>query len=559
MLWYHLLGIGLWVVAGALWLAALSQWLAGVRAETISWLARLSRSRRVLFAGAVLLAAGCVLEARSLLQQVLSVSLLIATSALMVGWALRAREGYKPAAGDLEAQVSASAPEPPVSASTAPARRMHGSAALLRALGELGVVAVVAPLLWFPTLRPEITILALVALVLIWVLRAAWGGGVWPQAPWNLALALWLLMAFLGALRSVSPMLTFPKVTGLILGLALYRALYGLACQAGSLRKGLVWAVGILGTLSLGVMVVGLIAGQMPGKSPWLSAHLGQLPRLLSALPETQRGQVSLNELGGALLYSTPLMLALALAPRTGARGLGLRILSAVIAAFLAFAIALTQSRSAWAGLVVGALCVVALCWPKQVGALTALVLAGLAGLLVFCRAAILSWLIGVWGYAAQMPLLDPGNWTGRLDLWRRTLSYLFASPWLGGGWGTFRLLPSPEGPHAGSPYGSAFDLGTAHAHNVYLQAAFDFGVPGLVAYLALIVLALGVCWRVYRRSRDGLLRALAIGALASLVAYHIYGLGDVVALGAKPGVLFWGLLGLVAALAEEQGANRVW
>ncbi|GAI03639.1 unnamed protein product, partial [marine sediment metagenome] len=42
---------------------------------------------------------------------------------------------------------------------------------------------------------------------------------------------------------------------------------------------------------------------------------------------------------------------------------------------------------------------------------------------------------------------------------------------------------------------------------------------------------------------------AMGIGCLSSLVAAHVFGLTDVVALGAKPGVLWWTLLALIAAL----------
>jgi hypothetical protein len=82
----------------------------------------------------------------------------------------------------------------------------------------------------------------------------------------------------------------------------------------------------------------------------------------------------------------------------------------------------------------------------------------------------------------------------------------------------------------------------------MFLQVAYDLGLPGLSAYLALLFLAAHMGWKVYRQSQ-GLPRALAVGSLAALLAYHLYGLTDVVALGSKPGVLWWALLALIAAL----------
>ncbi len=82
----------------------------------------------------------------------------------------------------------------------------------------------------------------------------------------------------------------------------------------------------------------------------------------------------------------------------------------------------------------------------------------------------------------------------------------------------------------------------------MFLQTAFDLGLVGLAAYLAMLGIAVGSCWRIYRYG-DATASVLAIGALAALAAYHGYGLADVVAIGAKPGVLWWALLAWIAAL----------
>jgi hypothetical protein len=55
------------------------------------------------------------------------------------------------------------------------------------------------------------------------------------------------------------------------------------------------------------------------------------------------------------------------------------------------------------------------------------------------------------------------------------------------------------------------------------------------------------VGWQVAKRDRQ--LRGLSLGLLASLAAFHLFGLADTIALGAKPAVLFWGIIGLLSAL----------
>ena len=95
-------------------------------------------------------------------------------------------------------------------------------------------------------------------------------------------------------------------------------------------------------------------------------------------------------------------------------------------------------------------------------------------------------------------------------------------------------------------------DLG--HAHNTWLQVALDLGLPGLVAYLAVwwstIVMLLQTLRHTARVAPY--LQALALGLLGALAGSFGYGLTDTVALGARPGFLWWMLLAL-AVLAWRQ------
>jgi O-antigen ligase len=100
---------------------------------------------------------------------------------------------------------------------------------------------------------------------------------------------------------------------------------------------------------------------------------------------------------------------------------------------------------------------------------------------------------------------------------------------------------------------GPEVDLG--HAHNEFLQAALDLGLPGLIAFAALYLVVFGLLWQIWHLPestvmREGIsARALALGLGGGLVAHLVYSLTDAVALGAKPGFMFWMLLGLITAL----------
>jgi putative inorganic carbon (HCO3(-)) transporter len=90
-----------------------------------------------------------------------------------------------------------------------------------------------------------------------------------------------------------------------------------------------------------------------------------------------------------------------------------------------------------------------------------------------------------------------------------------------------------------------------AHAHNHLLQAGLDLGIPGLIAYLALWLGAGFLLFQTIRESQHHLYPAIALGLTGSLAAHFVYGLTDAVALGAKPGFVFWWVLGLVVATCK--------
>jgi len=96
------------------------------------------------------------------------------------------------------------------------------------------------------------------------------------------------------------------------------------------------------------------------------------------------------------------------------------------------------------------------------------------------------------------------------------------------------------------------------HAHNLFLQVAGDLGIPGLLAWLAVLLAVMAAAWQVYRsgqRHHHGSLRAaLGAGLLASQVALMVHGLTDATVWGmTKPAVVVWAMWGLTLA------AHRVY
>ena len=97
---------------------------------------------------------------------------------------------------------------------------------------------------------------------------------------------------------------------------------------------------------------------------------------------------------------------------------------------------------------------------------------------------------------------------------------------------------------------GAGFQGNFGHAHNFFLQTALDFGLPGLIALLALYVLAIFQCIRLWSRRDWSESRAWAVGFLGALLAQTVYSLADAVSMGAKTNFLFWYLFALIFATA---------
>jgi len=342
------------------------------------------------------------------------------------------------------------------------------------------------------------------------------------------------------------------------LGLSVYAAV--VAHTTDRRAWGLTAGAFLLG--GLGVAALGVIGTQWIHKFAVFEPILALLPARLTGLPGAAEG-FHPNEVAGALLWVVPLALTLAAAAvlhlRSLARKIGnvrgsfLLVLTAAVAAFLLGVLVLTQSRGGWIGAAL---------------ALPVALLALLQGRLRWAAALLLGLIVvaGVGWLAVARPdalsLLvlgppeDPGRgmsletFSVRVEIWSRAVYGIQDFPFTGMGMNAFRrVVPVLYPLFTVDP---TTDIG--HAHNEFLQAALDLGIPGLIAYVSINLSAFAMLISAWRRRgalpfSEPLSRALIVGLAGGLAAHAIYGLIDAVALGAKPGVLWWMLLGLIASL----------
>ncbi len=442
---------------------------------------------------------------------------------------------------------------------------------------EFLLLALAAPFLLFPTLKPEATLAVLVLLALFWMASLA-RRRPWPVTPFNGALLLFAVMVGVGVGVSALPDLTLPKATGLILGLGLFRWAAGMRGD-----KGRRVALALFLLAGAGVWGMGLLGTAWSLKVPGLQVWLERLPGQVVLLPAAPEGGINPNQLAGVMALLLPLPVAVLLEGRFSWRDLPRRLLGLAGAVVWGGTLFLTQSRGGWVGGLVGLLTLFSLWglsgrrrWQRGVGlALPLLALAAGVALVVHLGPEqVGEFLYGVAQRQVESPV---GTITvqGRIEIWSRALYAIQDFPFTGCGLGAFRRVVWVLYPPFGFPPGHDF----AHAHNVFLQTALDLGLPGLVAYLALLGLAGAVGWQAavstpgpsppplgppqtWEGGGGGVgeragVRAVALGLLSGLVGLHVYGLADALALGSRPNFLFWWMLGLLAALAGEGESKK--
>jgi putative inorganic carbon (HCO3(-)) transporter len=245
------------------------------------------------------------------------------------------------------------------------------------------------------------------------------------------------------------------------------------------------------------------------------------------------KGGVNPNALAGTALLIGPTAWAIAMLRQRGVRyGVAIRAAGGLAALLVTVAILMTQSRMAW---VIAAVTVLAFVLRSSfsgrirwIVALSVMLLPGFMMIPTFHSGRVTvgqAWESGRESLAV------------RSDVWEQGLRALKGSPWTGIGFNEFRRTYKPS---TGSEHGRV-----AHAHNIWLQTALDIGVPGLLAYAALIALLL-VRADSASHGKSIVASRIAAGAGLSLVAVHLFGVADAVALGAKVGLFQWLASGLI-------------
>jgi len=368
------------------------------------------------------------------------------------------------------------------------------------------------------------------------------------STPLNIPLLLLELSILISTWATFSVEFSLPKISGVLYSLAwFFSVVHWMRDRKGKSYRAL---LGFF-IIGLGVAGLGLIGTDWREKLPWLKSIVTKIPLMVTGLQGAEAG-IHPNELAGALLLFAMPALTLAIWSFRSriSQGWFRTVLTIFIATFLLSILLLTQSRSGLIGLAVGG-GLLLLCSGRlgriviALGLVTGFVL--IAGFGPEILGASTSYGMAEAGALGEIKL------KARLEIWSRAIYGIQDFPFTGMGMGTFRKVVQVLYPlFLISP-----DKDIAHAHNIFLQTGLDLGLPGLIAYLAILIVTFGCLAAIIRSSPDHPdvvfpPSRMAIGLASGLCAHTVYGLTDAIALGARPGFMWWIAVGLAIGLYLE-------
>lgn len=384
---------------------------------------------------------------------------------------------------------------------------------------ELWLTLPLAVLLAFPNPLSPWAVLGIPAL---WLCRWAGRGSITRRTPVDLPILVLLSTIPVGLWASADLDRSWPVVYQMMAQVALFYALVNVARSERwlmVLAGGMVLATVAMAALNLTEILV-----------------LGE--RLFSEQALGGKGTFGLpkrNVTGGTLAFLLPIPLALTLIAAWRTRFMwATRALLGLATVIVGTSLLITQTRGAWIGLLV-AILVMAIAYNRRFAFLVPVAVIG---------ALLVIWYVGPAQMTELVLALDATNSAqSRWEIWQRGVYMIQDFPFTGVGLGLFSLV--------GNLLYPLFTMSEypEHDHNIYLQAAIDHGLPGLVAFAALLMLMVCMAIQAIRRAPTATSRALALGTLGALVVYLTHGLVECITSFARAGIFVWGMLGLIAAL----------
>jgi putative inorganic carbon (HCO3(-)) transporter len=396
----------------------------------------------------------------------------------------------------------------------------------------LAVIAALPILLFSAALPPWMATAATVFLGLAFLARALLTGHLLGHTPADWPLLALLLLLPVGLWASPDPAITYPRTDALVASAALFWVVAAQRDRPWLRYSG--WAL-LAGGVALALVV--FTATPFPAKLPGVQLDISALQARLQT-PFLRPDEFNPNLSGHVMA----LLLAPAVALALKGSGRGQRLVALLVSGLLATLLVLSQSRGALlASLVAIPVVTVAINW-RWLWLWGPLGLLGLgAALMVGPRLEVAALAVDTGSSISTLQ--------GRAELWSRALYLMQDFPFTGVGLG----MPEPVIKLLYPTFLTGPDSVWSHVHNTYLQVGSEMGLPGLIAFLALLLTVAAVLVRQVRRTQAGIYQGLSVGLLGSWSVFVVHSLVDTPIFSPIIGVSFFVLLGLMVAVATSE------
>lgn len=243
------------------------------------------------------------------------------------------------------------------------------------------------------------------------------------------------------------------------------------------------------------------------------------------------------NLLAGFLV----IMMAVAAGMGYRAKENGYKVVLTLLLAALGGCLLLTYSRGAWISLlaVIG---VYAMLCNRKILWLLLLV----PVVLFFTHDAVLERILSI---------VNPTDTSStlRLALWESTIAMITDNPFLGIGWGAYWMVYPDYDFFVQNANVKIF-----HAHNMYLNIAAEIGIPGCLAFFAVIYGHLRLALSALKEAASGWVGGMLLGLIAAMGGILINGFTDYVLFNIQLSMTFWLLNALIIVIWTQVNRRSV-
>ena len=340
------------------------------------------------------------------------------------------------------------------------------------------------------------------------------------------AIAVLLIQIFMTILFAYNPEFSRPKIFGVLFTIFFFYAIVALLSTETLIKFSLLFFLG--GGLILSVFsIVNMNWYPITHFNKIIPEISEYIPKINWNLPGAERG-INPNALAGILILVFPLSVLLLLSNLKGKEDN--RLISNKLFSWVVYSVSFclmgsivffTQSKGGWTGLLVG-MWILFLSWKSKK-----------RSLLLFLLIAILIF---------SFTIIRPASLINEIKT-----DISVRKPWLVVG-----IQTVSDHPIVGIGLNwmrKTSWIDSTHVHNHFLNTAAELGIPALVAYLSILIGAGYMSYQIWLKSNIVWIRTATKGLACGQLAHLIFGIGDSIPLGAKPGIFFWFSLGLIASM----------